>query len=190
MQNTEVRIGAIDDFLQLATLDYSNSVENMFEVVKKDGYLSLQEIVLPEPILNASSNYAEEIEQEMIHKLSDINCIPLVVFVDHVPAGYLMAKWGQWPEGKVVEIEGILVAHQYAGKGLAKAMLMEIMKIAKADAECRGIYAEMDTIKYQANKLLMNMGFVFAGTKLFVYSNKDPRAGSKEAVYFFYKIEK
>jgi ribosomal protein S18 acetylase RimI-like enzyme len=184
----KIRIGSEDDFRQLAKLDYTNTCDKMFEVACDDNKVFFAEIDLPQPVTNASAIYTEEIEADMILRLKDNSTIPLVAFYNEAPAGYLMAKWEKWPGGKVVSIDGILVANGYNGKGLAKAMIEELIKIAKKDSECRGVHAEMDTGKYQANKLLMKMGFVFAGTKFYIYSNENPKKYSKEAVYFYYKL--
>ena len=189
MEKIDVKIGTLVDFEKLARLDFANNVENMFEVVQGNMNLSLREVSLQKPLHNASANYSEEIMEEMIPKLLNANQIPLVGFVNQQPVGYLMANWQQWPGGKIIVIDGILVERNSLGKGLAKSMILELIKLAKANKECRGIHAEMDTTKYQANKLLMNMGFKFAGTKLYVYSSDNPFAGSKEALYFFYAIK-
>ncbi|MCU0679974.1 MAG: GNAT family N-acetyltransferase [Planctomycetes bacterium] len=184
----EVKIGSEDDFKQLSKLDYTNICDKMFEVVCCNNQIFLNDISLPKPIINDSIGYTREIKEDVIKRLKNNNILSLVVFYNNKPAGYLLAKWENWPNGKVVSIDGILVANKYNKKGLAKAMLEKLIRIAKQDSECRGIHVEMDTSKYQASKLLMKMDFVFAGTKFYIYSNKDPEKYSKEAIYFYYKI--
>lgn len=183
-----IKLGTKEDFINLSKLDYSNVYEKMFNVSYVDDIISFSEISLPAPQTNKSEIYTNEIMEDIISKLDSSSCIPLVVFCENFPAGYLMAKWEKWPNGKVLSIDGILVANKYSGKGLAKEMLQNVVEIAKQDSECRGIYAEMDTTKYQAGKLLLNFGFKFGGSKLFVYSKEEPSQYSKEAVYFYYPV--
>lgn len=188
MTEVNVKIGSQNDFEELAKLDYTNTYDKMFDISYKEGNVSISEIDLPKPVTNDSKTYTDEIIEDMIEKIKEENAVPLVVFYNNHPAGYLMANWQNWPNGKVLVIDGILVANQYAWKGLAKALVTECIGIASQDKECRGIHAEMDTMKYQANKLLLKMGFKFGGTKFFIYSKEEPHKYSKEAVYFYYPL--
>lgn len=181
-------MGVKEDFINLAKLDYTNTLEKMFNVSCERNTTSFSEISLPRPIINKSEIYTDKILEDMIPKLERDNCIPLVAYYDNDPAGYLMAKWENWPNGKIISIDGILVANKFTGKGLAKEMLQKIVEIAKQDPECRGVHAEMDTTKHQANKLLLGFGFKFGGSKLFIYSKENPHNYSKEAVYFYYPV--
>lgn len=188
MPEINVKIGSKKDFEELATLDYTNTYKKMFDISYKEGIISISEIDLPQPITNESKNYTDEIVEDMIEKKKDNEFVPLVVFYKNSPAGYLMAKWENWSNGRIFVIDGILVANQYARKGLAKALITKCIEIASNDKECRGVYAEMDTTKYQANKLLLKMGFKFGGSKFFIYSKKEPHKYSKEAIYFYYPL--
>ncbi len=188
MNTIKIKTGTQKILESLSKLNYTNTCEKMFSISFADEKISISEIDLPEPITNLSENYTNEILEDMIPKLSQKNTLPLVVFYDEKPAGYLMAKWEEWPEGKVLVIDGILVATEYSGKGLAKALVEEAIKIAQQTKGCRGVHAEMDTTKYQANKLLLGMGFKFGGTKFFIYSKEEPSKYSKEAMYFYYPI--
>ena len=188
MTEISVKIGSENDFQELAKLDYTNTYDKMFDVSYTEGNISITEIDLPEQIKNDSKIYTDEIKEDMIERMKNKNSVPLVVFYDNHPAGYLMAKREKRPNGTVLSIDGILVANIYAWKGLAKALLEKIIEIGKQESECRGIHAEMDTKKYQANKLLLKMWFKFWGTKLFIYSKEEPHKYSKEAVYFYYPL--
>lgn len=185
-----IKIGTKEDFKILSKLDYTNICEKMFSISCVNNVISFSEVSLPDPHINRSEIYIDEITRDMIPKLENDSYIPLIAIYENCPAGYLMAKWEKWPNGKVLSIEGILVANKYSKKGLAKEMLQKIVEIAKQDSKCRGIYAEMDTTKYQANKLLLSFGFKFGGSKLFVYSKEEPRECSKEAVFFYYPVQK
>jgi len=187
MTRIKVKIGSKKDFKELAKLDFSNTCNKMFDISYTDNNIAVSEVDLQKPIVNKSENYVDEILEDMIPKTEDKNFVPLVVFSNNMPAGYLMAKWDKWPNGKVLVVEGILVANQFAGKGLAKALVGGTIETAKQNKECRGIHVELDTTKYQANKLFLRMGFKFAGTKFYIYSKEDPRKYSKEAVFFYYK---
>ncbi|MEI6728371.1 MAG: GNAT family N-acetyltransferase [bacterium] len=185
--NIKVQIGSLEDFQKLTKLDYTNTVNKMFQVEYENLQIKLSEVDLVEPIHNSNS-YVDEISEVMIPKLSEENIVPLVVFVDDQPAGYMLNEWQFWPLEKVMINHGILVANKYARQGLAKKLVQKTIEIAKKDGHCKGLHIEMDTLKYQANKLLLNMGFSFAGTKFFIWHNELPHKNSKEALYFYYKI--
>lgn len=196
MNKIEVKIGSRDDFESLKKLDYTNIYDRMFDISYTNDQISISEITLPEPIVNRSEIYTEKTYKNLINSmlenmsptLIDKNVIPLVVFFNNNPGGCLIAKWEAWPNGKVLVIEGILVASQYIGNGLAKALVQKAIEIAKREPEGRGIHAEMDTTKYAASKLLTKIGFKFAGAKFFVYSKEEPCKYSKEAIYFYYPL--
>jgi GNAT superfamily N-acetyltransferase len=187
-KNIKVQIGNEQDFKKLTRLDYTNTIHKMFQVDYQDCQINISEVDLPEPIINKSEKYTVEILEEMLPKLKDSKFIPLVVYVDDEPAGYMLNEWQVRSKGKVMINHGILVANKYARQGLAKKMIEKSIEIAKEDGECNGIRIEMCTFKYQANKLLLNMGFVFAGTEFFIWHNELPHKYSKEAIYFYYKI--
>ena len=176
-QNIKVKIGIKEDFEKLTKLYYTNTINKMFHVEYENYQIKLSEVDLEKPIHNSNS-YVEEISEVMIPKLSEKNIIPLVVFVDDQPAGYMINEWQFWPQGKIMINHGILVANKYTRQGLAKKLVEKSIKIAKADTECNGIHIEMCTFKYQANKLLLSMDFVFAGTKFFIWHNSLPYKNS------------
>ena len=184
----EVKTWTEEDFVALAKLDYTNTYDTIFSVSYTQGVMNIQEIKLPQAVTNASKIYTDEIQEDMIQRLKNENTVPLVIMYDAQPAGYLMAKREKWPNWVVLVIDGILVVSKYAGKWLAKTFLQKIIEIWKSNPECRGIHAEMDTTKYQANKLLLKSGFVFWWSKFFIYAKDKPSTYSKEAVYFYYSL--
>jgi len=183
-----VTIGTKENFIYLTKLDYTNTCDKVFSISKKNNSLSLAEESLPKPITTKSKMYVDEITNDIIPNMEKKDMVPLVVFYENKPAGYLMGQWEDWPNGKVLVIEGILVSNKHQGKGLAKNLLLKAIDIAKSNSECRGVYAEMDTTKFQASKLLLASGFNFGGAKLFIYSKEEPSKFSKEAIYFYYAI--
>lgn len=185
--NIEVKIGSVDDFYELSKLDYTNVVTKKFSIESKNLQISISEIDLDEPITYLSKSYTDEILEEMIPMAKKENFLPLMVFVDGQPVGYMLNEFQKWPQGKIMLCHGILVANSFARQGLAKALINKAIDIAKADPECHGIHAEMCTFKYKANNLLLRTGFTFAGAKFFVWKNEEPSANSKEAMYFYYK---
>jgi len=188
MTEIEIKIWTKQDFIELAKLDYTNTYDKIFDISYIDSAIHISEIDLPNPVTNASKIYTDEILEDMIERLNNPNAVPLVVFFDGSPAWYTMSKREKRPNGKVLVIDGVLVANRYAWKGFAIAMLQKTIEIAKQDPECRGVHAEMDTTKYQANKLLLKSWFKFAWTKFFIYSKQAPHKYSKEAVYFYYPL--
>jgi len=174
-------------FQKLMSLDYTHVAHGMFGIRRDGKTLKLTELKLRKQKNDRSKVYTT-LRDRYINELKDRNVYALVALYDGEPGGYLFTYKQKWPGGTVYSIDGILVAKQFAGKGLAKALLKEIIKKAKSTKNCRGIAVEMDTEKFAASKLLQKMGFAFAGAKLFVYSNREPHKFSKEAIYFFYKI--
>jgi GNAT superfamily N-acetyltransferase len=188
-KNINVKIGTVEDFKKLEKLDYTNTMNKIFQVDYENYQIEISEVDLEEPIVNDSHEYSQELAEEMLPKLNDKSYIPLVVYVDNEPAGYMLNQWQFWSKGKVMINHGILVANKYARQGLAKKLIEKSIQIAQEDDKCQGIHVEMCTFKYQANKLLLSMGFMFAGTKFFIWHNDLPYKNSKEALYFYYKIK-
>ncbi len=188
----EVKKGLSEDFIALSKLDYTNTYDSMHSISysNKDKQISFFEIKLPKSIKNESKVYIDEIMEDVIEDIKALNSVSLVVFYENNPAWYLLAKWEKWWKSEVLDIRGILVSNNYSRKWLWKALVLKCIELAKENKNCRGIYAEMDTTKYQANKLLIHMWFEFAGTKFFIYWNEKPNKYSKEAIYFFYPINK
>lgn len=189
MQEISIRKGTVVDFNKLAELDYDNTESKMFSIALDNKGISISEIELPELQFNQSSGYQDEIVHDMIPMLDQTNSVPLVAMVDDEQAAYLMAYWKNSPKGKVLVLHGILVCKAYLGLGIGTKLLNSLIGIAKADNECKGIFAEMGTDKYSACKLLQKMGFVFSGAEAFVYSNEYPTKFSKEVIYFYYKTQ-
>ncbi len=188
MTDITIKIGTLEDFKKLCELDYRNTIDKVFSVNYDGSTISLSEIDLPEVKTNPSDGYIKEIKEDIIPILDQANILPLVAFLDGNPAGYILAQWEHWPNGKVLVVRDILVANEYLRKGIAKTLIQEVISRAQTDPNCRGVHTEMDTEKYQANKLFLKSGFLFGGTKFFIYSKELPSKYSKEAVYFYYPI--
>ncbi len=176
-----------EDCVILAKLNYENTYDKMFSIKQDENTIILSEVDLPEPVTNLSSNYTG-LETDVLPRLDDPKYIALVACLDGNPVGWVLASWKVKNIGKKLVIEGILVSNEARGKGCARALINELMTIAKNDPECIGIQVEMDTTKYYACKLLMSMGFEFSGTELYVWENIAPTTYSKEVIYFFYPL--
>jgi GNAT superfamily N-acetyltransferase len=188
MQEISVRKGTVVDFNKLAELDYDNTESKMFSIALENNKVSISEVELPELQTNKSSGYQHEIVKDIVPMLEQTNSIPLVAMVDGEQAAYLMAYWKNSPKGKALVLHGVLVSKAYLGLGVGTELLNSLIGIAKADNECKGIFAEMGTDKYSACKLLQKVGFVFSGAEAFVYSNEYPSKFSKETIYFCYRV--
>jgi len=114
MTEINIKIGNQHDFEELAKLNYTNTYDTMFDISYQEGNIAISEIKLPTPAINDSKIYTDEILEDMIERLKNKNSVPLVVFYNNDPAGYLMSKWENRPNGKVLVIDGVLVANKYA----------------------------------------------------------------------------
>jgi ribosomal protein S18 acetylase RimI-like enzyme len=186
-QTVNVRRATEDNCSVLLTLDYKNTYDKIFSLSCENYSFTLSEVELPEPAINESSNYTG-ITDDVIPHLHDENYNALVACLDDKPVGWVLAHWKEKEFGKVLVIQGILVANEGRGKGCAKALINKLITIAKDTPDCVGIRVEMDTTKYHACKLLIKMGFMFSGTELYVWDKNPPTKFSKEVLYFYYPI--
>lgn len=186
-QTLSIRRATENDCSVLLTLDYKNTYDKMFSLSRGDNSFIFSEVVLPEPVVNESSNYTGIIDDVIPH-IHDENYSALVACLDDKPVGWVLAYWKEKEFGKVLVIQGILVANEGRGRGCAKALIDKLITIAKDTLDCVGIRVEMDTTKYHACKLLIGMGFVFSGIELYVWDKNPPTKFSKEVLYFYYPI--
>ncbi len=159
----------------------------MFTISQNNNQIKINEVELEKPIINESKGYVDEMKY-CIDELDKSEVLSLITYVDSKPAGYIFTYKQEIDDKIIFNIDGILVAKKFQKKGIAQKMINDLIKKAKKIENYKGIYVEMDTTKYAANKLLLKMGFEFAGTKFFIYKNEKPSKYSKEAMYFYYKI--
>ncbi|HLD64043.1 MAG TPA: GNAT family N-acetyltransferase [Candidatus Peribacteraceae bacterium] len=176
-----------NDFLKLVELDYQLENTKRFDVLIRNQTIFLQERDLQSPVLQKSINYTKEIK-EYAHALIQSDVFALIAYCDKQPVGYIFSRKQDWPGCIVFVIEGILVANKFRGKDIAQKLVMSFVDGIKKIDGCRGFSVELDTEKYEACHLFLKMGAKFAGTKLYIYSNENPKEGTKEAIYFFYKL--
>jgi len=186
-EKINVKLATKEDFQKLLELDFSNTYKKMFSISQNNNQININEVDLEKPIINASENYINEMK-DYISGLDKPENFSLIGFYNSEPAGYIFSNKQKWSNGIIYNVEGVLVAKKFQNKGIAQALIIGLIQEAKKTENCRGVWVEMDTTKYAANKLLLKMGFKFAGTKFYIYSNEEPSEYSKEAMYFYYKI--
>lgn len=188
MSDIVIRKGSKDDLLTLCNLDFTWEAMGRFDVIQESDSIRIAESMYEKPVLRGQNQqYHDEIKKYASYA-DQPDALMLVAFLDRKPVGYISAFVEEWKGGMVVNGEGILVGREFRGRGIAKALVSGLVDHAKNIPNCRGIVIEMDTEKYEANKLLLSMGFVFAGTRLFIHSGESPQPGSKEALYFYYSL--
>lgn len=190
MNDVTIRKAIKEDCNILLGLDYQNSIDKMFSISVEDNLISLSETNLSVVETNESSKYHTEIAEDFIPNIDKSDRIALVSCLNDKTVGWVLTTWKNRKAGKILVIDGILVANDARGKGCAKALVNRLIKIAKADPECIALRCEMDTKKYHACKLLLKSGFTFAGTELYVWSSNPPSKFSKEVLYFYYPLQR
>jgi GNAT superfamily N-acetyltransferase len=177
-----------EGLLALCEVDFTWKAAGRFDVTTSGEAMTLLQTVFDQPLLRGNNDFYHEEIRKYASYCDQPDSATLVAILDGKPVGYLSASVEEWSSGKVINGEGILVACEHRGAGIAKALITALIENARTIEGCRGIMVEMDTEKYEANRLLLSMGFVFAGTRLFIYSGKSPVMGSKEALYFYYSL--
>lgn len=185
-----VREATKEDLLALCSMDFTWEAAGRFDVQSNNESISLSQTTFDKPILRGNNKHYHEEIRKYADYCNSVDSATLVALIDGQPVGYFSASIEEWADGKVINGEGILVARDYRGQGVAKMLVSGLIEHARTIVGCRGIMVEMDTEKYEANRLLLSMGFAFAGTRLFIYSDKPPSPGSKEALYFYYPLLK
>ncbi|HVW66328.1 MAG TPA: GNAT family N-acetyltransferase [Candidatus Peribacteraceae bacterium] len=188
MNDVIVRKAAKDELLALRDLDFTWETAGRFDLHYDGTNIHLSESTLPTPVQRGSNDHYHREIEHYADLSEQPDALMLVAYVDDNPVGYVTSFVEEWKDGMVINVDGILVGREFRSRGIAKALITDLIERAKHLDKCRGIAVEMDTEKYEANKLLLSMRFTFAGTRFYIYSNEDPKPGSKEALYFYYKV--
>lgn len=183
-----IRPATKEDLLALCDIDFTWEAAGRFDVEVRDDSFKLLQQTFDTPVLRGNNEFYHEELRKYADFCDQSDALMMVAVAQDKPIGYVSAFIEEWKDGKVINGEGILVSREYRGQGIAKMLLSALIESARGIEKCRGIMVEMDTEKYEANRLLLSMGFVFAGTRLYIHSGEAPVLGSKEALYFYYAL--
>jgi len=182
----EIVLATKEHLLELMEQDRSYEIDMMYSISQKSDTFTISETKLEPPVVNPSENYKGPLE--CVEQLSDSNYMIYVARSNNETMGYCNAHWEFKSYGKKLVIDGIFSSKHARGRGVASMLVQKFIEIGKLDNDCLGVHVEMDTTKYHAIKMLLQNGFVFAGTEFYVWHDEAPDRLSKEVLYYYYKI--